>query len=82
MTNGDTKSPRRRPAAILLIVGALFIIVPFWAWYTTWFGRPLTESQMASYLADREKPRHVQHALTQLERLIRNGDQGAKDAAQ
>jgi hypothetical protein len=29
MTNGETKPRRRRPAAILLIVGALFIIVPF-----------------------------------------------------
>ena len=78
MTNGETKPRRRRPAAILLIVGALFIIVPFWAWYTTWFGRPLTDSQMASYLEDREKPRHVQHALTQLERRIRNSDSSAR----
>src|SRR5262249_8148883 len=78
MSIGEDKLRRRRPAAILLIVGALFIIVPFWAWYATWFGRTLTDSQMASYLADREKPRHVQHALTQLERRIRDGDQEAR----
>ena len=69
----------RRPSNFwLIIVAALFIIVPFLAWYTTWFGRALSDEDVAKYLADEKNPRHVQHALAQLETRIENGDPGAK----
>jgi acetyl/propionyl-CoA carboxylase alpha subunit len=54
------------------------IFVPFLTWYLTWFGRPLTDSQVEEYLNDKEKPRHVQHALSQIAERITRGDQSVK----
>jgi HEAT repeats len=70
---------QKRPSNLwLIIVAALFIIVPFLAWYFTWFGRNLSEADIASYLADERNPRHIQHALLQLEQRIERGDPNAK----
>ena len=61
----------RRPSNVwLVIVAALFIIVPFLTWYGTWFGRELSDDDIAKYLADEKSPRHVQHALLQIEQRI------------
>ena len=69
----------RRPSNIwLIIVAGLFIVVPFLTWYFTWFGRELSEQDLATYLADEKNPRHIQHALLQIEQGIERGDQGAK----
>lgn len=70
--------PRRRSTWPLIILAALFIIVPFLTWYTTWFGRDLTDAEIAKYLADEKNPRHIQHALSQIEAKIENGDPGVK----
>src|SRR6184192_797220 len=70
-----TKSPSRRPSNIwLIIVAALFIIVPFLTWYGTWFGRNLSDEEIATYLADEKNPRHIQHALSRAEERIERGD--------
>jgi HEAT repeat protein len=61
-----------------LIVAALFVIVPFWTWYGTWFGRPLNDEQIARYLGGQGKPRQTQHALLQIEQRLRKGDPAAK----
>jgi HEAT repeat protein len=78
--NSDVPStPRRRPSNWwLVIVAALFIIIPFLTWYGTWFGRSLSDEKIAEYLADETKPRHIQHALTQIEQRIEKGDQTVK----
>ena len=56
----------RRPSNIwLIIVAALFIIVPFLTWYLTWFGRGLSDDDIAKYLVDENNPRHMQRALLQ-----------------
>ena len=69
----------KRPSNIwLIIVAALFIIVPFLAWYFTWFGRNLSDADIATYLADEKNPRHIQHALLQLEQRIERRDAAAK----
>lgn len=69
----------RRPSNIwLIIVAALFIIVPFLAWYFTWFGRNLSDAEIAAYLADEKKPRHIQHALLQVEQKMERRDPSAK----
>ncbi len=69
----------RRPSNIwLIIVAALFIIVPFLTWYLTWFGRDLSDQDIAKYLADEKNPRHIQHALSQIETRIEKGDAGVK----
>jgi biotin carboxyl carrier protein len=79
-TNAHPVAARpRRPSNIwLIIVAALFIIVPFLTWYFTWFGRGLSDQDIASYLADEKNPRHIQHALLQVEEKIEHGDPAAK----
>src|SRR5207344_80869 len=70
---------QKRPSNLwLIIVAALFIIVPFLAWYFTWFGRSLSDADIATYLAEEKNPRHIQHALSQLEQRIERGDPTAK----
>lgn len=62
----------------LIILAALFIIVPFLTWYATWFGRNLSDEDIAQYLTDEKNPRHIQHALSQVETRIEKGDPSAK----
>lgn len=80
LTSAVQSPPRsRRPSNWwLIIVAALFIIVPFLTWYLTWFGRPLSDEKIAAYLADESKPRNIQHALTQIEARMEKGDASAK----
>jgi biotin carboxyl carrier protein len=59
-----------------MVVAALFIVVPFLAWYGTWFGRSLGDEEIAQYLSD-GKPRHAQHALSQVGERIVKGDASA-----
>ena len=68
----------RRASLPLIILAALFIVVPFLTWYTTWFGRGLSDEDVAKYLLDEKNPRHVQHALAQVETRIEKGDAGVK----
>lgn len=69
----------RRPSNFwLIIVAALFIIVPFLTWYGTWFGRELSDDDIAKYLADEKSPRHIQHALLQIEQRIEKHDPAVK----
>src|SRR5712692_1098400 len=70
--------PRRPSNVWLIIVAALFIVVPFMTWYLTWFGRDLSDQDIAKYLADEKNPRHRQHALSQIETRIEKGDAGVK----
>src|SRR5438093_8538318 len=75
----STAPPARKPSNLwLIIVASLFIIVPFLTWYFTWFGRNLSDQDLASYLADERNPRHVQHALAQVEARIEKRDAGVK----
>ncbi|HMF55001.1 MAG TPA: HEAT repeat domain-containing protein [Pyrinomonadaceae bacterium] len=69
---------RRRSPLPLIIVAALFIIVPFLTWYGTWFGRHLTDEEVGQYLADQQNTRHVQHALAQVEERMSKHDQSVK----
>jgi HEAT repeat protein len=68
-----------RPSNIwLIIVASLFIVVPFLTWYLTWFGRGLSDQELATYLSDQNNPRHIQHALMQVEAKIEKADPNAK----
>ena len=70
---------RRRPSNIwLIIVAALFIIVPFLTWYLTWFGRTLSDDKIAEYLTDETHPRNIQHALAQIEARMEKNDASVK----
>src|SRR5947209_19909132 len=73
-----TEPGKRRASWPLIILAVLFIIVPFLTWYGTWFGRALSDEDIAKYLADEQNPRHIQHALLQVEEKIERGDPSAK----
>lgn len=69
-------APRPRPRTSPLVMGLILIgciALPAYFWKGTWFGTRLSDAQLREYLADRDKPRHVQHALVQLtERIERD----------
>src|ERR1043165_2844383 len=71
---------RRVPGSgpILLLAG-LFVAATFLAWYFSWFGRGLSDADISTYLADEKNPRHVQHALLQIEERMERGDAMAKN---
>lgn len=71
---------RRVPGSgpILLLAG-LFVAATFLAWYFSWFGRELSDADISKYLSDEKNPRHVQHALLQIQQRIERGDAGAKN---
>jgi hypothetical protein len=68
----------RRASLPLIIVAVLFIVVPFLTWYGTWFGRDLSDEDIAAYLADEKSPRHIQHALARVEEKIERRDPSAR----
>ncbi|HZG52663.1 MAG TPA: HEAT repeat domain-containing protein [Pyrinomonadaceae bacterium] len=69
---------RRRSPWPLAVVAALFILLPFLSWYGTTFWRELDDDEIEKYLHDEQKPRHVQHALEQIDRRIVKGDESVK----
>lgn len=84
--NGNTpgvravEARRRTPGSKpILILAALFVAATFLAWYFTWFGRELSDADIAKYLADEKNPRHVQHALVQIQQRMERGDPAAKN---
>ncbi len=71
-------APRRKFPWGMLLVAASFVIIAFLSWYGSWFGRPLSDAKIGEYLNDREKPRNVQHALSQIADRIIKGDSAVK----
>ena len=71
---------RRTPGSgpILLLAG-LFVAATFLAWYFSWFGRELSQEDISKYLVDEKNPRHVQHALLQIQQRMERGDSTAKN---
>ena len=67
---------RRRTPWPLAVVAVLFVVVPFLTWYWTWFGRSLSDEEIEKYLGE-GKPRHAQHALSQVAERIERGEAGA-----
>jgi len=74
--NASTK--RVRASGPILFLAILFVVASFLTWYFTWFGRGLSDSEISKYLVDEKHPRHVQHALLQIQQRIEHGDQNAK----
>ncbi|HEU4836531.1 MAG TPA: HEAT repeat domain-containing protein [Pyrinomonadaceae bacterium] len=62
----------------ILILAGLFIAATFLAWYFSWFGRELSDADISKYLADERNPRHVQHALLQIQQRVERGDTNVK----
>jgi HEAT repeat protein len=59
---------------MLALAAALFVVVPFLFWRQTWFGRPLSRSEIQEYLQDNARPRRIQHALSQIADRLARGD--------
>src|SRR6266536_553018 len=63
------KRPKRRMSTgqrlLFFLTAWLICLMPFLFWWNTWFGRQLPDKQLAEYLHDEKKPRHIQHALVQ-----------------
>lgn len=71
---------RRTPGSgPILILATLFVAATFLAWYFSWFGRGLSDETISQYLADEKKPRHVQHALLQIQQRMERGDANVKN---
>jgi len=51
---------------LFFVTAWLIVLMPFLFWWNTWFGRRLSENQIAEYMHDEKKPRHIQHALVQI----------------
>src|ERR1700686_5103557 len=74
-------SPRHRMSTrnrlLFFLVAWLIVLMPFLFWWSTWFGRHLSNPQIAEYLNDDKNPRHIQHALVQLGELMARQDASA-----
>jgi len=73
-TTKPQKSFGGRWALAIVVLTLAFVIMPFLFWNATWFGRPITDAQIAKALADRSHPREIQHVLSQLETRIERND--------
>jgi hypothetical protein len=61
-----------------VVLGVLAIVMPFWVWQRTWFGRKLSNQEVSRYLHDKEHPRRLQHALAQISSRISQGDSASR----
>ena len=55
-----------RNRLLFFLVAWLIVLMPVLFWWGTWFGRPLSDKQISTYLNDEKHPRHIQHGLVQL----------------
>ncbi|HKR60711.1 MAG TPA: hypothetical protein VJS64_13405 [Pyrinomonadaceae bacterium] len=68
------EAKRLRASGPILILAVLFVLGAFLSWYFSWFGRNLSDADITSYLSDQQHPRHIQHALLQVQERIARGD--------
>jgi hypothetical protein len=73
-----SKSFGGRWALGVVVLTLSFVVMPFLFWNATWFGRPITDAQIAKALADRSHPREIQHVLSQFETRIERGDSSVR----
>jgi len=66
-----------RNRLIFFLTAWLVVLMPFMFWWSTWFGRALTDKEMREYLNDNNHPRHIQHAVVQLGQRMSRHDPGA-----
>ncbi len=60
--------------ALVLLALVACVVVPFFFWQGTWFGRPLQDDELTQSLTDPDKSRRVQHGLVQIAERIERGD--------
>jgi hypothetical protein len=88
--SGTSAAPARSPSArgskafgstrntAIIMIPILLVLITFLFWYQTWFGRQLSDQEMAQDLAGTSVPHKAQHALAQLSDRIARGDPTAK----
>ncbi|HEV2420879.1 MAG TPA: HEAT repeat domain-containing protein [Candidatus Acidoferrales bacterium] len=70
--SSPSPGPSRRPPLskrwtfIVLALTLLFVLMPFLFWRATWFGRPLSDAQLADVLQPKSNPHDIQHGLSQV----------------
>jgi biotin carboxyl carrier protein len=62
---------------LFFLTAWLIVLMPFLFWWSTWFGRKLSDTQITAYLNDDKHPRHIQHALVQLGQRMAHQDPSA-----
>ena len=80
-SSGSAARPYRltgRNRVLFFLTAWLIVLMPFLFWWSTWFGRPLSDKQIGEYLNDEKHPRHIQHALVQLGDRMARQDAAAK----
>ena len=60
--------------ALVLLALVACVVVPFFFWQGTWFGRPLQDEELTLFLTDPDKSRRVQHGLSQIAERMERGD--------
>jgi len=73
LSNTPVKAPGKRVTLVIYGVAFLMVLVPFLFWKGTWFGRELSDQEMANCLAPSAKPRSIQHALLQISEKLSQG---------
>ena len=69
------RRPGKKAYLFITVFAVLLVLFPFLFWYSTWFGRKLSDSDIDQYFADASRPRRAQHALVQIgERLSQHRD--------
>jgi biotin carboxyl carrier protein len=66
-----------RNRLLFFLVAWLIVLMPFLFWWSTWFGRQLSNPQITEYLNDDKHPRHIQHALVRLGERMAHQDASA-----
>src|SRR5580765_6068685 len=81
-SDSKPKSSMSRTQKILFFAtGWLIVLMPFLFWWSTWFGRHLSDQQLTEYLHDDKKPRHIQHALVQMGERMAASDKTRDNAS-
>ncbi len=79
-TGSPLPQPRPRMSTgnrlLFFLTAWLIVLMPFLFWWNTWFGRQLSDKQLAEYLQDERHPRHIQHALVQIAERMSRHDAG------
>ena len=60
--------------ALVLLALVACVVVPFFFWQGTWFGRPLQDDELTQFLTDPGRSRRVQHGLVQIAERMERGD--------
>jgi len=66
-----------RKRLLFFLAAWLIVLMPFLFWWSTWFGRYLSDQQITEYLNDQKHPRHIQHALVQVGERMGRREQGS-----